>query len=100
MGAVGSTGTTRFAERKNVKFYVRQAGNFTPRADKKGTRLIRANGAVYSGGSVLKQRVELGDVIVVPTRIKTEPRNFTKSIGTLLTATTGILTTILLIDRL
>lgn len=100
MGAVGSTGTTKFKERKNVKFYIKRVGNFTPRADKKGTRLIRASGEVYSGGSVLSQRVQLGDVIVVPTKIKTERKSFIQSLATVLTASTGILTTILLIDRL
>ena len=100
MGAVGSTGTTKYAPGKNVKYYVSRVGNFTQRADKKGTRLIRANGEVYSGGSVLSQKVQLGDVIVVPTRIKEEKKSFSQSMTSILTATTGVLTTILLIDRL
>ena len=100
MGAVGSTGTSKFIDKKNVKYYVKRAGNFTRRADKKGTRLIRANGQMYSGGSVLSQQVALGDVIIVPTKIKTEGKNFFQALAPVFTATTGILTTILLIDKL
>ena len=67
-GAVGATGTIKYSGGHDVRHYVRQAGNFTPRADKKGTRLIKANGAVYSGGDVRGKRVEEGDVTVVPGR--------------------------------
>ncbi len=99
MGAVGATGTIKFTAHKKVKYYVQQAGNFTPRADKKGTRLIKANGAVLAGSDVLGKHAELGDVIVVPTKIDRE-RDWLKTMSTALAATTSLVTTVLLIDRL
>ena len=99
LGAVGANGTLNFQEGKKVKFYVDRAGDFSAEADKKGLRLIRANGEVLSGGGTLKKHVELGDVIVVPTKIHKE-KNFTKTFTTTLSAVTGVLTTVLLIDRL
>jgi protein involved in polysaccharide export with SLBB domain len=99
LGAVGSSGTIKYVEGKNAKYYLKRAGNFTKRADKGSLRLIRANGEVYSGGGTAKKHVELGDIIVVPTKIHRE-KNFTKAFTTTLTAVTGVLTTILLIDRL
>jgi polysaccharide export outer membrane protein len=99
MGAVGATGTIKFTAHKKVKYYVQQAGDFTPRADKKGTRLIRANGAVLAGSDVLGKQAELGDVIVVPSKIDKE-RDWLKTMSTALAATTSLVTTVLLIDRL
>ena len=99
IGAIGATGTIKFSEGRDVRHYVRQAGNFTPRADKKGTRLIKANGAVYSGGDVLRKRVDEGDVIVVPAKIEKES-NWLRTATTALAATSSILTTVLVIDKL
>ena len=99
LGAVGSNGTINFHEKKNVEYYVKRAGNFTSESNKKGVRLIKANGEVFSGKGALKQRVHMGDVVVVPTKIHRR-RNWTQTVATVLTTTTGVLTTILLIDRL
>jgi len=99
MGAVGATGTIKFTAHKRVKYYVQQAGDFSPRADKKGTRLIKANGAVLAGNDVLGKQAELGDIIVVPARIDKE-RDWLKTMSTALAATTSLVTTFLLIDKL
>ena len=99
MGAVGSTGTIKFDSDKKVKYYVSAAGNFTPRADKNGTRLIKANGSVYSGRGVLGKKVEIGDVIVVPAKIQ-QDHDWFKAVTTTLAATTSLLTTVLVITKL
>ncbi len=99
MGAVGATGTIKYEADKKVRYYVDAAGNFTPRADKGGTRLIKANGSVFAGGGVLGRKVEVGDLIVVPTKIQQE-HDWFKSVTTTLAATTSILTTVLLITKL
>jgi len=99
LGAVGANGTLNYQEGKKVKYYVERAGAFSGEADKKGMRLIRANGEVVSGGGTMGKHVQLGDVIVVPTKIHKE-KNYTKTITTALSAVTGVLTTVLLIDRL
>jgi len=99
LGAVGSSGTIKFTEGENAKYYLKRAGNFTAQADKKGLRLIKANGEVYSGGGTTGQRVDLGDVIVVPTKIEKE-RDLGRTFTTTLSAITGVLTTILIVDRL
>ncbi|MCB2230260.1 SLBB domain-containing protein [bacterium] len=99
MGAVGANGTIKFADGMKVKDYIERAGNFTPQSDKGNTRLIRASGEVYAGGGILGKRVNQGDVIVVPSKIQKDS-NWLKTFTTAITATTGVLTTVLLIDKL
>ncbi|HPI32823.1 MAG TPA: SLBB domain-containing protein, partial [candidate division Zixibacteria bacterium] len=70
LGAVGANGTLKYVEGRRVKDYIERAGNFTRRADKKETRLIRAGGEVFAGGDVMGKAVRLGDIIVVPSQIK------------------------------
>jgi len=99
LGAVGANGTIGYHPGKNVKFYVKRAGNLSSEADKKGVRLIRANGEVYSHGGTLGMKVRMGDVVVVPTKIH-QKSNWGKTIATALTTTTGVLTSVLLISKL
>lgn len=99
LGAVGANGTIKYVQGKNARYYLERAGDFTPRSDKGGTRLIRANGEVISGGKVMGKKVQLGDVIVVPSKIERD-RDWGKTITTVLSATASVLTTVLLIDRL
>jgi len=99
LGAVGSSGTIKYQKNKNVKHYIKRAGNFIQRSDKDGTQLIRASGEVFSGGGVLRKKVEIGDIIVIPTKIKKD-RDWSKTFTIAMSATTSILTTVLLIDKL
>jgi len=100
LGAVGSSGgTIRFEEGSKVKYYVRRAGNFASRADKKGTRLIKASGEVFSGGGTLGRKVDVGDIIVVPTKIERE-RDWGKTLSTMMTVTTSALTAVYLVSKL
>jgi protein involved in polysaccharide export with SLBB domain len=99
LGAVGSSGTIKFRSGLTAKDYIKRAGNFSPQADEGGTRLIRANGEVYAGGGTSRKAVEPGDIIVVPTKVHRE-HNFGKTLTTTLSAVTGVLTTVLIIDRL
>ncbi|RKX26094.1 MAG: hypothetical protein DRP45_04380 [Candidatus Zixiibacteriota bacterium] len=99
LGAVGSNGTIGFRENEKVKYYVRRAGNFTRQADKDGLRLIKANGEVFSGGGTSKRYAEMGDVIVVPTKIHRD-RNWGNTLTKVLTTTTGVLTSVLIISKL
>lgn len=99
IGAVGANGTIKYVSGQKTRYYIERAGDFTPQADKDNTRLIRANGEVIAGGSSLGKKVMIGDVIVVPTKIEKD-RDFWKTFTTIVTATTGALTTALLINKL
>ncbi len=99
MGAVGANGTIKFNQGLKVKDYIKRAGNFTRRSDKNETKLIRANGEIISGKKSLGQKVLIGDVIFVPSKIERE-RNFLKAFTEVLSATTGILTTIYIVSKL
>ena len=99
IGAVGANGTINFTPRKSVEHYIRKAGNFTRQADKKETRLVKANGEVVSGRGILGKRVDVGDVVVVPTKIEKD-RNLMKTLTTALTAVTGALTSAYIISKL
>lgn len=98
IGAVGVNGTIGFDKGQKVRYYIKRAGSFTRRADKGEVRIIRAGGEVLSGGA-LGKRVELGDMIVVPTRIQKD-HNWGKTIGTWLSAATGVLTSVYIVSRL
>ncbi len=99
MGAVGVNGTIKYTPDKSVKYYIERAGNFSRQADKKGTRLIKADGHAFSNGGILGQRVDIGDVIIVPTEIKKD-RDWFKTISTSVSIIGGLVTTALIIDRL
>ncbi|UCE25515.1 MAG: SLBB domain-containing protein [Candidatus Zixiibacteriota bacterium] len=99
IGAVGANGTIKFTPRKSVDHYIRKAGNFTRQADKKQTRLVKANGEVVSGRGILGKRVDIGDVLIVPTRVEKD-RNLMKTLTTALTAVTGALTSAYIISKL
>lgn len=99
LGAVGANGTLKYVEGRKVKEYIERAGNFTRRADKNETRLIRAGGEVFAGGDVLGEKVRLGDIIVVPSQIKRD-RDWLKTITTVVTATAGIVTSAYLVSNL
>ena len=99
LGAVGANGTLKYREGLSVKDYISSAGSFTKQADKKQTRLIRATGEVLNGGNILKKRVNIGDVIIVPSKIEKE-RNLLKTFTTALSAATGVLTSVYIISKL
>lgn len=99
LGAVGANGTIMYKQNKSVKYYVDHAGSFAAEADKKGTRLIKANGMVFAGGGTLGRKVEMGDVIVVPTKIKTE-KDWGRTLTSITGAAAGILGSILVITKL
>lgn len=99
MGAIGANGTIKFMPNKKAKYYIERAGNFTRRSDKKEVRLIRAGGEVISGRGTLGKRVELGDVIIVPTKIEKE-RKWFKTLTTALSATTGFLTSVYIVSKI
>jgi len=99
IGSVGSNGTLKFTEGKNVKHYLKSAGNLTRQADKKAIRLIQANGIVETGKKVLKRKVQLGDVIVVPNKIQRE-RDWGKFVSTTLAMVTSVLTSAYIVSNL
>ncbi len=99
MGAVGANGTIKYISGKKVKYYIERAGNFTSQADKKGTRLIKADGRAFSKGGILGKTVDIGDAIVVPTYIKKD-RDWLGTISTGVTIIGGLLTSAFIIARL
>jgi len=99
MGAVGSNGTIKYMDSKKVKYYIERAGNFTNQAYKKGTQLIKADGQVFARGGTLGKKVELGDVIFVPTEIKKE-RDWLKTVSSTVSLIGGVVTSAFVISRL
>ncbi len=99
LGEVSANGTIKYQPGQKVTYYLDRAGGFTKRADKGQTRLIKANGRVFSSGNVKGRKVDLGDVVVVPAEIKKE-HDWLKYLTASLSVLTGVATTVLLIDRL
>jgi len=99
VGSVASSSSIRFVEGKEVKYYIDRAGGYTRNSDKGHTRLIKADGKVISGGSLRGREVELGDVIVVPQKIK-EDKDWMKFFANAAAILSGVATSIFVIDRL
>jgi protein involved in polysaccharide export with SLBB domain len=68
IGSVAANGTISYVDNKKMKYYIEQAGGFTPDADKNEIRLVKPNGKVYYGGQAASHKITLGDAIVVPSR--------------------------------
>lgn len=99
MGAVAANGTIKYLPGKRIDYYIKRAGNYTRQADKDGTRLIRTWGEVLSDGSARGAKVEMGDVIVVPTKIERD-RNWIRTASTALSAVTAALTSVYIVSKL
>ncbi len=99
IGAVGANGTFKFESGKNVKYYIARAGSFTAQADKKASKLIKADGRVFAGSGTLGKKIDIGDAIVVPTRI-TKEHDWMRTLSTSASIIGGILTSAFIIDRL
>ncbi|MBN2227210.1 MAG: SLBB domain-containing protein [candidate division Zixibacteria bacterium] len=99
MGAVAANGTIKFETGRKVKYFIQRAGNFTNQADKSATRLIKADGQVFSGGGNLGKRVEIGDVVYVPSKVRRD-RDWLKTLSTTVSILGGIATSVFIIDRL
>ena len=99
MGAVAANGTIKYLPGKKIDYYIKRAGNYTRQADKDGTRLIRTWGEVLSDGSARGAQVEMGDVIVVPTKIERD-RNWIRTASTALSAVTAALTSVYIVSKL
>lgn len=99
MGAVGAEGTIKYELGKSVSYYITRAGNLGRQADKGAMKLIKADGKVFAGRGTLRQRVDLGDAIVVPTAIKKD-KDWLKIISQVVSITGGILTTVFVLDKL
>lgn len=99
LGEVCANGTIKYQPDRKVKYYIDQAGGYTKRADKGEVRLVKANGRVYATGKVRNQRVDIGDVVIVPSEIKKE-KDWLKFVSTSLSILTGVATSLLIIDRI
>lgn len=98
IGMVASSGTIHWIKGKNVKYYVERAGGYTRNADKSSIRLVRANGKVEKVSSGFG-RVEPGDVIIIPQRIKRQTDVFS-IIEQTVSILGGMATTIYILLRL
>jgi len=66
IGLVAAAGSVQYVPGESVGFYLDRAGGITPGGDKRGIRIVRANGEVEKCGR--GEGVEMGDSIVVPPR--------------------------------
>lgn len=99
IGAVAFNGTISYIKNKKAKYYINQAGGLTPDGDNSGVRLVKPNGKVYYGKKAKGQRVELGDALVVPSKIKRKT-DWSKIFSTTATIISSMATTILVVDAL
>ncbi len=99
IGSVAANGTISYVDNKKMKYYIEQAGGFTPDAEKNEIRLVKPNGKVYYGGQAASHKITLGDAIVVPSRYK-QKTDWSKTLSTTATIVGSLATTIFIVDRL
>lgn len=97
LGAVASVGTIGYERGKSVNQYIKKVGGFTPNADKKQTRLVKASGRVIAGG-VGGKKVEPGDAIIVPLKIE-QKKHFSRDLATTISILSGVATTFFIIAK-
>jgi protein involved in polysaccharide export with SLBB domain len=78
MGAVMYPNSVTFQDGKNLKYYVKSAGGFDNRARKNRAFVIKMNGMVESGKSAT---VTPGSIVIIPTKAKSDPVNWSDVIG-------------------
>jgi protein involved in polysaccharide export with SLBB domain len=80
MGRVVNPGLVPFKESESVDYYIRAAGGYGYKADKRDIRIIKANtGAVVKSGSGAE--VAMGDRIMVPQKKAVDVWGFVKDAG-------------------
>lgn len=99
MGAIASPGTIKHHPGWKVGAYLKEAGGLTSVANKSELRLIRANGQVISGKSIGGRRVQIGDAIFAPPRIKKD-KDWLRYVTTATSVITSVATTWLIVDRI
>ncbi|HBC47997.1 MAG TPA: hypothetical protein DCZ43_13190 [candidate division Zixibacteria bacterium] len=76
LGAVAYNGTVVFKKGEKAKYFIRASGGFSNNADKKQTRLAKADGRILAGGQAFGAKVEIGDMVIVPQKLKREKGHF------------------------
>jgi len=99
LGAVASSGTISFEDDRKPRYFINEAGGYTTNANKSQVRLVKANGRIFSGGRALKKEIDLGDIIVVPYKMKKE-KEWLRSAVSVAGIMASIATTVFVIDRL
>jgi len=99
IGAVAANGTISFVHGKRARFYIEQAGGITPDGVRSEIRLVKPNGKVLYKNRAWNQKIDPGDAIVVPSKIK-KPTDWTRVLMTTATVVGTMATTILVVDRL
>jgi len=99
IGAVAANGTISYIKNQKTRYYIEQAGGYTPDGDKSELRLVKPNGMVFYGHKARNIKIQLGDAIVIPSKIKRKT-DWGKILTTSATILGTMATTALVIDRL
>jgi len=99
IGAVAYNGTISYMKNKKADYYLSQAGGLSPDGERSRIRLVRPNGKVYYGRKAQSRKIELGDAIIVPSKIK-QKRDWGRILSTTATIVGSMATTIFIVDRL
>lgn len=99
LGAVASNGTIAFKKGRKLDYYIKSAGGYCSNAEKKQTRLAKANGLVLAGGKAFHSNIDPGDVIIIPQEIKRE-KQWLRSTSSVAAIIGSLATVFLIADRM
>ena len=98
LGAVASNGTIVYKKGKKIDYFIKASGGFSTDAEKSQVRLAKSNGRVLAGNEACNSKVEPGDMIIVPQKLKKE-KQWLRSASSLAAVTSTILTAFILINQ-
>ncbi len=98
LGAVAFNGTVVFKKGEKINYFIKASGGFSTDADKGQTRLAKANGRIFAGGQAFGAKVEAGDMVIVPQKLKRE-KNWFKSTTTIAAIASSVLSAYLIVTR-
>jgi protein involved in polysaccharide export with SLBB domain len=100
LGAVASTGTIAFRDGKTAGYFIKSAGGFCRNAEKGQTRLAKSSGKVFAGRQAFSSKVDPGDMIIVPQKIKRERGSWFGSATAIAAIITSLTTAVLITYKL
>jgi protein involved in polysaccharide export with SLBB domain len=98
LGAVALNGTVVYKKGEKINYFIKASGGYSNNADKGQTRLAKANGRILAGGQAFRAKVESGDMVIVPQKIKRD-KSWLKSTTSIAAITSTVLMAYLLVNR-
>jgi protein involved in polysaccharide export with SLBB domain len=98
LGAVAFNGTVVYKKGEKINYFIKASGGFSTDADKNQTRLAKADGRILAGGKAFGSKVEVGDMVIIPQKLKREKKRILTT-TTIAAIASSVLSAYLIVSR-